>query len=156
MTGPAFQDLYPDDFGHCFGCGRHNPHGHQLKSRWDGDETVAVFTPQPWHTSLPGFVYGGLIASLIDCHAMGTAAAARHRADGGAAGELLRRYVTASLTVNYLRPTPLGPPLEVRARAREVKGRKVVIEAWLSARGEICARGEAVAVELPETMRSDP
>ena len=156
MTGPAFQDLYPDDFGHCFGCGRHNPHGHQLKSRWDGDETVAVFTPQPWHTSLPGFVYGGLIASLIDCHAMGTAAAARHRADGGAAGELLRRYVTASLTVNYLRPTPLGPPLEVRARAREVKGRKVVIEAWLSARGEICARGEAVAVEMPATMRSDP
>lgn len=155
MTGPAFQDLYPDDFGHCYGCGRHNPHGHQLKSHWDGDETVAVFTPQPWHTSVPGFVYGGLIASLLDCHAMGTAAAARHRADGGAPGELLRRYVTASLKVDYLRPTPLGPALEVRARAREIKGRKVVVETWLSARGEVCARGEAVAVELPETMRTD-
>lgn len=155
MSGPAFQDLYPDDFGHCYGCGRHNPHGHQLKSHWDGDETVAVFTPQPWHTSVPGFVYGGLIASLLDCHAMGTAAAARHRADGGAPGELLRRYVTASLKVDYLRPTPLGPALEVRARAREIKGRKVVVETWLSARGEVCARGEAVAVELPETMRTD-
>ena len=153
--GPAFQDLYPDDFGHCYGCGRHNPRGHHLKSHWDGDETVAVFTPQPWHTSVPGFVYGGLIASLMDCHAMGTAAAARHRADGGAPGELLRRYVTASLKVDYLRPTPLGPALEVRARAREVKGRKVVVEAWLSARGEVCARGEAVAVEMPETMRTD-
>jgi len=155
VSGPAFQDLYPDDFGHCYGCGRHNPHGHQLKSHWDGDETVAVFTPQPWHTSVPGFVYGGLIASLLDCHAMGTAAAARHRADGGAPGELLRRYVTASLKVDYLRPTPLGPALEVRARAREIKGRKVVVETWLSARGEVCARGEAVAVELPETMRTD-
>jgi len=155
VTGPAFQDLSPDDFGHCYGCGRHNPHGHQLKSHWDGDETVAVFTPQPWHTSVPGFVYGGLIASLLDCHAMGTAAAARHRADGGAPGELLRRYVTASLKVDYLRPTPLGPALEVRARAREIKGRKVVVETWLSARGEVCARGEAVAVELPETMRTD-
>ena len=155
MTGPAFQDLYPDDFGHCYGCGRHNPHGHQLKSHWDGDETVAVFTPQPWHTSVPGFVYGGLIASLLDCHAMGTAAAARHRADGGAEGEPLRRYVTASLTVDYLRPTPLGPALEVRARAREIKGRKVVVETWLSTRGEVCARGEAVAVEMPETMRTD-
>lgn len=155
MTGPAFQDLYPDDFGHCYGCGRHNPHGHQLKSHWDGAETVAVFTPQPYHTSVPGFVYGGLIASLLDCHAMGTAAAARHRAEGGAEGGPLRRYVTASLTVDYLRPTPLGVPLEVRGRAREVKGRKVVVEAWLSARGEICARGEAVAVEMPETMRAD-
>jgi acyl-coenzyme A thioesterase PaaI-like protein len=152
VTGPAFQDLYPDDFGHCYGCGRHNPHGHQLKSRWDGEETVAVFTPLPWHTSVPGFVYGGLIASLIDCHAMGTAAAARHRADNGAPDALLRRYVTASLTVNYLRPTPLGGPLEVRARAREVKGRKVVVDAWLSAGGEVCVRGEAVAVEMPETM----
>jgi acyl-coenzyme A thioesterase PaaI-like protein len=155
VTGPAFQDLYPDDFGHCYGCGRHNPHGHQLKSHWDGDETVAVFTPRPYHTSVPGFVYGGLIASLLDCHAMGTAAAARHRADGGAEGEPLRRYVTASLKVDYLRPTPLGVPLDVRGRAREVKGRKVVVDAWLSARGEICARGEAVAVEMPETMRAD-
>ena len=155
MTGPAFQDLYPDDFGHCYGCGRHNPHGHQLKSRWDGDETVAAFTPQPWHTSVPGFVYGGLIASLLDCHSMGTAAAARHRADGGAPGAPLRRYVTASLKVDYLRPTPLGVPLEVRGRAREIKGRKVVVDAWLSARGEVCARGDVVAVEMPETMRAD-
>jgi acyl-coenzyme A thioesterase PaaI-like protein len=155
VTAPAFQDLYPDDFAHCYGCGRHNPHGHQLKSHWDGDETVAVFTPQPYHTSVPGFVYGGLIASLLDCHAMGTAAAARHRTDGGAEGAPLRRYVTASLKVDYLRPTPLGVPLEVRGRAREVKGRKVVVEAWLSARGEICARAEAVAVEMPETMRAD-
>jgi len=155
MSPKAFQDYYPDHLSYCYGCGRHNPHGHQLKSHWDGDETVAVFTPQPWHTSVPGFVYGGLIASLLDCHAMGTAAAARHRADGGAPGELLRRYVTASLKVDYLRPTPLGPALEVRARAREIKGRKVVVETWLSARGEVCARGEAVAVELPETMRTD-
>jgi acyl-coenzyme A thioesterase PaaI-like protein len=156
VTAPAFQDLYPDDFGHCYGCGRHNPHGHQLKSRWDGEETVAVFAPQPYHTSVPGFVYGGLIASLMDCHAMGTAAAARHRADGRTLGEgALRRYVTAALTVNYLKPTPLGPPLEVRGRVKEIKGRKVVVETWLSAAGEVCARGEAVAVEMPETMRAN-
>lgn len=155
MTGPAFQDLYPEDVGHCFGCGRLNPHGHQIKSRWDGEEAVAWFTPRSYHTSVPGFVYGGLIASLMDCHAMGTAAAARHRAEGLALGEgELRRYVTAALTVNYLRPTPIGPPLEVRARVKEIKGRKVVVETWLSASGEICARGEAVAVEMPETMIS--
>lgn len=153
MTEPAFQDLYPEDVGHCFGCGRLNPHGHQIKSRWDGDETVATFSPQPYHTSVPGFVYGGLIASLMDCHAMGTAAAARHRADGRALGDgELRRYVTASLTVNYLKPTPLGVPLEVRARATEIKGRKVVVDTWVLAAGVVCARGQAVAVEMPGTM----
>jgi len=153
VTEPAFQDRYPEDFAHCYGCGRLNPAGHQLKSRWDGDETVAQFTPQQHHLSVPGFVYGGLIASLMDCHAMGTAAAARHRADGLALGDgWLRRYVTASLTVNYLKPTPIGVPLEVRGRPTEIKGRKVVVDTWLLAGGAVCARGQAIAVEMPNTM----
>jgi acyl-CoA thioesterase FadM len=63
------------------------------------------------------------------------------------------RYVTAALQVNYLRPTPLGDALEIRGRVKEVKGRKVVIEAWIVAGGEVCVRGEVVAVQLPETMR---
>ena len=74
--GPSIQELYPADFAHCYGCGKLNPHGLHLASAWEGDEVVARFTPQPQHTSLPGFVYGGLIASLIDCHAIGTASAA--------------------------------------------------------------------------------
>lgn len=40
----AIQDYYPERFSHCFGCGRNNPHGHQLKSYWKGDETIARFT----------------------------------------------------------------------------------------------------------------
>ena len=47
--------------------------GLQIKSYWDGDETVTRFTPRPQHTAIPGYVYGGLIASLIDCHSTGTA-----------------------------------------------------------------------------------
>ena len=62
------------------------------------------------------------------------------------------RYVTASLHVDFLRPTPLGGPLAVRGRVKEIKGRKVVVEATVSAKGEICARGEVVAVQLPENM----
>jgi len=82
-TTPAIQDLYPDDFAHCFGCGRHNPHGHQLKSFVRGEEVVAHFTPSEHHIAVPGFVYGGLLASLVDCHAMATAAAASEHAQGG-------------------------------------------------------------------------
>jgi acyl-CoA thioesterase FadM len=60
------------------------------------------------------------------------------------------RFVTASLHVDYLRPTPLGVPLEVRAFAKEVKGRKVVVAARVLAQGEVCARGEVIAVRMKE------
>ena len=63
-----------------------------------------------------------------------------------------RRFVTASLRVEYLRPTPLGVPLEVRGMVEEIKERKVVVTATVSAEGEVCARGEVVAVRMPEHM----
>lgn len=152
MTPKAIQDYYPDHLAHCYGCGRLNPYGHQLKSYWDGDETVAVFTPQPYHIAIPGFVYGGLLASLVDCHATGTAAAAAYRAEGRAMDtEPPLRFLTASLHVDYLKPTPLGVPLTLRGRAREIKGRKVVVEVTLLAAGEVCVRGEVVAVQVPES-----
>lgn len=81
MTKLAFQDYYPEYLAHCYGCGRVNELGHQIKSYWDGEESVAHFQPEPYHTSIPGYVYGGLLASLIDCHGTGTAAAAGYRAE---------------------------------------------------------------------------
>ena len=153
MTEKAFQDYYPDDLSHCYGCGRLNEYGYQIKSYWDGGETVCTFLPEPYHTAIPGFVYGGLIASLIDCHGTGTAAAAKYRAEGRAMDtDPPLRYVTASLQVDFLRPTPIGVPLEVRGRVKEIKARKVVVEATVSAEGEVCVRGEVVAVQLPEDM----
>ena len=153
MTDDAFQDHYPDQLAHCYGCGRLNPHGHQLRSFWDGEETVARFEPKPYHTAIPGYVYGGLIASLIDCHGTGTAAAAAYRAAGRAMDtEPALRFVTASLQVDYLRPTPQGVTLEVRGSVEEISGRKVVVAVTLSAAGEVCARGRVVAVQMPEHM----
>jgi acyl-coenzyme A thioesterase PaaI-like protein len=153
MTQKAFQDYYPDYLSHCYGCGRLNEHGLQIKSYWDGDETVAVFHPRPYHIAVPGYVYGGLIASLIDCHGTGTAAAAAYRAEGREMdSEPPLRFLTASLHVDYVRPTPLGVALEVRASVKEIKGRKVVVAATLSAQGEVCARGEVVAVQVPEHL----
>jgi acyl-coenzyme A thioesterase PaaI-like protein len=153
VSDKAFQDYYPDDLSHCYGCGRLNEHGHQIKSYWDGEESVCTFHPQPYHTAIPGFVYGGLIASLIDCHSTGTAAAATYREEGRAMDtEPPVRFVTASLRVDYLRPTPIGVPLEIRGTVKEITGRKVVVRATVSAQGEVCARGEVVAVRLPEGM----
>ena len=153
MKNHAFQDHYPDELAHCYGCGRLNHHGHQLKSYWDGDETVAHFTPEPYHIAIPGYVYGGLIASLIDCHGTGTAAAAAYRVAGrDLDSDPPLRFVTASLHVDYLRPTPLGVSLEIRGTIEEVSGRKVVVSETVSAAGETCARGRVVAVQMPEHL----
>lgn len=150
MSEKAFQDYYPDDLSHCYGCGRLNEHGLQIKSYWDGDESVAVFQPRPYHTAIPGYVYGGLIASLIDCHGTGTAAASAYRAAGREMGtEPAYRYVTAALRVDYLKPTPLVE-LEIRGSVKEIKGRKVIVGVEVRAEGEVCARGEVVAVQMPE------
>ncbi|WP_299795757.1 PaaI family thioesterase [uncultured Shewanella sp.] len=155
MSHQAFQDCYPQELSHCYGCGRNNPHGHQLKSYWDGDETRAVFMPQSFHTAMPGFVYGGLIASLIDCHGTGTASAAAYREQGRELGSLPQeRFVTAALNIDYLAPTPMGVELELRGVIREVKARKVVVDITLSAKGKVCARGHMVAVKMPDTMMS--
>ena len=156
MSDKAFQDYYPDYFAICFGCGRLNEYGHQIKSYWDGEESVCHFQPKPIYTALPGYVYGGMLASLIDCHGTGTAAAAGYRAEGRAMDtEPALRYLTASLHVDYLKPTPLGPVLEIRGKVKEVKGRKVVIEEWLMANGIVTVRGEVIAVQVPEQMVKD-
>ena len=153
MTQKAFQDYYPDHLSHCYGCGRLNEHGLQIKSYWDGDETICRFDPKPYHTAIPGYVYGGLIASLIDCHGTGTAAAAMYRAENRAMDtEPPFRFVTASLHIDYLHPTPIDATLQVRAQVKEIKGRKVVMAMTLSAKGEVCARGEVVAVQMPEHL----
>lgn len=149
-----FQDYYPDELSYCYGCGRLNEHGLRIKSRWDGDEAVAYYLPREYHIAIPGYVYGGLIASLIDCHSTGTAAAASYRAAGREMDtEPTLRFVTAALHVDYLKPTPLGVELEVRSRVKELKERKVVVECEVLADGDVCARGEVVAVQMPEHLR---
>jgi acyl-coenzyme A thioesterase PaaI-like protein len=149
----AIQDFYPDDFAHCFGCGRSNPSGHQLKSYSEGSQVVAHFTPSPNQMSVPGFVYGGLLASLADCHAMATAAAAAELAAGRRIGDgPTQRFVTAALRLDYLKPTPLGTDLEIRAHVTERSEKKAVVAVEISAAGIVTVRGEAVAVRIPANM----
>ncbi|GGI90084.1 PaaI family thioesterase [Shewanella gelidii] len=153
METIAFQDSYPDELSHCFGCGRNNPQGHQLKSYWQGEQTIAHYTPDEKYTAIPGFVYGGLLASLIDCHGTGSAAAAAYQAEGRALGSLpALRFVTAALHVDYLAPTPMGVPLQLVGTILEVKAKKVVVDIQLTADGVVCAKGQVIAVKMPETM----
>jgi acyl-coenzyme A thioesterase PaaI-like protein len=153
MEIKSFQDYYPDDYAICYGCGKLNEHGHQIKSYWDGDESVCRFKPQPYHTGAQNFVYGGLIASLIDCHATGTASAAKHRSEGKIIGEgLLTRFVTAALHVDYTAPVPIDATLVLRGRVEEIKGRKITVTVKLFVEDTVCAKGRVISIEMPDEM----
>lgn len=157
MTQKSFQDYYPESLQHCFGCGPKNSHGHHIRSFWEGEESVARFIPEPYHLAFPGYVYGGLVASLVDCHCVGTAAAAAYRAEGREPGTSPAfRYVTGSLHVDYLLPTPLGVELEIRARVEEIKGKKTIVTASVIADGKVTAKGRVIAIRMPESLRPDP
>jgi len=87
----------------------------------------------------PGLVHGGFVATLLD-HAL--ARAARSAGHGG---------LTASLTVTYRRPVPLGVPLVLEGRLESVEGRRATAHARLVADddpGTTLAEAEAVLVAL--------
>ena len=153
MSNKAFQECYPEDLSHCYGCGTNNPDGHQLKSYWSGNKTIAHYMPKPYHTAIPGFVYGGLVASLIDCHGTGSASAMAYRNENREMGDLpALRFVTAALNINYLAPTPQGVELELIGTFTEVKERKIIVEITVSANDVVCAQGTVIAVKMPATM----
>ena len=151
----AIQDLYPDDLAHCYGCGRLNEAGLHIRTAWEGGEGLARFTPEAHHVAVPGYVYGGLLASLVDCHGVGTAAAAFMESGGRSPGrDPSPRFVTASLRVDFLKPTPLGEELVLRARPEEVGDRKVRVAVAVEVAGAVTVRGEVVAVRLPRSLGS--
>lgn len=161
MNEKAFQDCYPEELSHCYGCGKNNHDGHQLKSYWQNiDEndllastTIARFTPSDIFTAIPGFVYGGMTASLIDCHGTGSASAMAYLAQKREMGSLpALRFVTGALNINYLAPTPQGVELELIGRFSQVKDRKIIVDITLSANNVICSKGQVIAVLMPESM----
>ena len=147
----AFQEYYTDDFSHCFGCGTKNEKGHQLKTFWEGDKTVSYYKPLHEHKAIPGFVYGGLIASLIDCHSTASGSAALFREEKSTS-KFYPRCVTAKLCVDFLTPTPIDIELKLIGRIFEIKGRKVIVKTELFAGNEICAKGEAVVVKISQNF----
>ncbi|MDR7001057.1 PaaI family thioesterase [Neobacillus niacini] len=150
----AIQDEYPDDFAWCYGCGRLNEEGHHFRTGWQGDQTVTIYSPEAAQLALPGFVYGGIIASLIDCHGTGSAALALHRKNGHEAGDGAEppRFVTASLKVDFLKPTPHGIPLKAVGTVTEIHPKKWKVDAEVFANDELCARGEVIAVVMPSSF----
>lgn len=148
MSQLAFQDYM--ERNKCWGCGISNEHGLHLKSYWSGDESVCIWKPHKHHMAGPTHILnGGIIATIIDCHSICTAIAAAYKEEGRELNtEPFIWYVTASLKIDYIRPTPISEPVTLGARVKEMKGRKSVVICSLYSKGEECARGEVLAVRV--------
>ena len=144
---------------HCFGCGPGNRDGLRIKSFWVGEqESVCRYRPQAHQAAGPrGFLNGGIIATVIDCHGVCTAIADAYRREGREIGEgELIWYVTGSLSVEYRRPAPIDGEATIRARVAEIAGRKTWVDCELESGGEICAEGRLLAVRVdPAALRLD-
>ncbi|MGE7716877.1 Thioesterase superfamily protein [Priestia megaterium] len=151
----AIQDEYPDDFAWCYGCGRLNQEGYHFRTGWLGEKTITLYTPTPEHTAIPGFVYGGLLASLIDCHGTGSASLALYRKNGYEIGDSAEppRFVTGSLHVDFNKPTPQGEVLKAIGTVEEIHPKKWRVKTEVYASDIIVATGEVVAVVMPSTFK---
>ncbi len=152
----AVQDEYAEEFAWCYGCGRKNAEGLRLRTGWSGEETVTFYEPKPEHTAIPGFVYGGLLASLIDCHGTGSASLFLHRKNGHepGSGEEPPRFVTGSLHVDFLKPTAQGKALKAVGTVEEIHPKKFSVEVDVFAGDTKVATGKVVAVLMPSTFTS--
>ena len=148
MDQKIIQDQKKENF--CWGCGKDNEHGLQIKSYLSGDELVCTWQPKEYHMAAPGILNGGIIASIIDCHSVWAAIVAAYQTEGREINtEPLIWYVAGSLQITYLKPTPMKCPVILRARVKEIKERKTTVNCSLFANGDECARGEVVAIRVP-------
>lgn len=147
------QDLYSEDFAHCYGCGRLNEHGYHLKTYLENDYTISKFTPKDYHIAIEGFVYGGLLASLIDCHGTGSAAIFYAKANKIEIKEgNSPRFVTGTLNVKYLKPTPLGKELTLKGELIVETKNKVQTKISVIVDGVVTVVGEVTAILLPDNF----
>lgn len=149
----AIQDKMSNN--HCYGCGTENPLGMQIKSHWDGDVSTCTYVPRPEQCAGPTqYLYGGTVASVIDCHSVGTAMSAFYQREGRDVGEGPEIWcVTARLCVDYLKPVPIDTPVELRATIDEMTEKKAVIKSTMYSNGVAVAKGDVVAVRVPESWR---
>lgn len=146
----ALQDIVAPE-GVCFGCGACNENGLRIKSYWDtgGEHVIMRYTPDACYVGWPSLVYGGLISCLIDCHSNWTAMAYHYRAEKREPGTLPRiDCVTGSLGVKYIKPTPLGVPLLLKARVEGDIGRKTRVLCEVYASDVLTVLGESVFVKV--------
>jgi acyl-coenzyme A thioesterase PaaI-like protein len=113
----------------CFVCGAENPHGLQLRFRWEADAVQSSFQPRAPHEGYPGVVHGGVIASALD-ETMFWAAAYASR----------EFHVSVEMAVRYQEKVVVGQSYLLLARTVREQRRVCFTEAELrDVTGKVCA-----------------
>lgn len=135
----------------CFGCGPANEEGLQLESYQQPDDRALAVTVEPPERFrvMPGIVYGGYLASVIDCNSMWTAMTYASPPDARPPeSRPAEAYVTAQLGVEYHELSPMGVPLHVTSWVDGDIGRSVDIKTEVVANGTVTVTGDVTAVRM--------
>lgn len=157
MEKISIQSTYGERFQYCWGCGPKNEEGLHLKSypSGGGETCIATVVPDDMYTGgVPHNLFGGMIATLFDCHGTASAAWFAHRKKGLElrSDTVIGRFITAHLEVDFKKPVPMGEEIKLTSRAEEISERKVIVAMEMEAAGEVRAAAQMVAVAVKDTM----
>ncbi len=148
-----FQDYMPGNI--CFGCGKHTKEGLHIKSYWKGNYSECLWTPKDIHQGWPHIMNGGIIATLIDCHCMGTAMAFAYKKEQRALDSLPEyRYATGSINVKYISPTP-NKKIKLIASAESYSEKKIFLKCTLIYKNKITVTAEVWAFRVYDSSKND-
>ena len=153
----AIQDRYGERFQHCWGCGPKNDLGLHLKTypSLDGERCISRIKLENAYTGgVPSNVFGGMIATIFDCHGTASAAWFAHHQKGLEVTEttIIGRFITARLEIDYLSPTPIDDEIVVISTLEELGERKAIISMGMSVAGKVRAKSKMVAVAVKDHM----
>jgi acyl-coenzyme A thioesterase PaaI-like protein len=117
------ESLYPELT--CWGCGHANPKGFHLRSYVDGDRIVGEFTSRPEHDNGFGFLNGGIISAVLDCHGAAVVMWEAEQRGWHAAEGAPVPFITAGFDVRFLRPTPLAATVQLIGRPVSIDEREI-------------------------------
>ncbi len=150
MSRDFFQDFWPEELTYCFGCGRNNKEGLQIKSYWEGEEAICNWIPKDYLMAGKGILCGGIIATLIDCHCLNTAIAAAYKAENRDLGtKPFLPYVTGELQIKLIKPISLDSPITLQAKIDLLTKNKIIVSCLVFSEGIICAQGIIIAISVP-------
>lgn len=148
-THPDYFQEYMEE-NVCFGCGKNNPEGLQIKSYWEGDTCICIWNSQQKYNGWTNLLNGGILATLVDCHCMATATSYAYQQENNRAwnSEPVYRYATGTMTIKYLKPTSNNLPIRLEAKIREVKNKKTTVQCTCWSGGIKTAEAEVIAIRV--------
>ena len=110
-----------------------------------GGALIADWTPLPDHEAFAGVVNGGILGTLLDCHANWTAAWHLMRARGA---DRPPTTVTLEYAIRMRRPTPSDAPIHLRAWVVDSADDRATVEAEIMSGGTVTATGSGTFVAV--------